>query len=447
MKIYTACFLFLAISIHTTAQESRKISRLTRQMLLSDSVIGNAHIGISIYDTETQNYLYHFNDEKLFIPASNTKFFTLYAGLKYIGDSIKGMYYKIANDTIFILPTGDPTYLHPDFSIHPVHDFLNNSHGKVVMLDDEQYPIPYGKGWAWDDQDESYMPQRSSFPGCGNLLKLEWVKKNNANPNEFQYDLAVMNTDVPEFSITKKTDTSLSYNIIKRTPGTNHFEVTVNNKLQAFTQEIPVETKGLASGFMTLQNSLYRLASLQKASNINRKDFIPYFSQKSDAVFSLMMKRSDNFFAEQTLLMTANEKLGHFNEQDMIDSLLQDDFADIPQRPRWVDGSGLSRYNLFSPNDLVYIINKIQTEFGEERLKSILPTGGIGTLKNYFNADSSFIYAKTGSLSNNYSLCGLLTTKKNKPLIFAVMLNNYVGSSKGIRKLIEAYLHELREKN
>jgi len=447
MNRFATLILSTLFFVTASAQNSKHLSKLTHKILLSDSIVNGAHLGISIYEPETNSYVYTYNAEKNFIPASNTKFFTLYAGMKYLGNNIVGAYYKISNDTIFLLPTGDPTYLHPDYSIHPVHDFLNNNNYKVVMLDDERYPVPYGKGWAWDDQQEDYMPQRSSFPGCGNLLKLEWIKNDNAKPNQFQYDLAVMNTDVPEFSITKKTDTSLSYNFIKRTPGTNHFEVIVNNKLQAFTQEIPVETKGLASGFMTLQNSLYRLASLQKASNINRKDFIPYFSQKSDAVFSLMMKRSDNFYAEQTLLMTANEKLGHFNEQDMIDSLLQHDFAAIPQRPRWVDGSGLSRYNLFSPNDLVYIINKIQTEFGEERLKSILPTGGIGTLKNYFNADSSFIYAKTGSLSNNYSLCGLLTTKKNKPLIFAVMLNNYVGSSKGVRKLIEAYLHELREKN
>jgi len=142
--------------------------------------------------------------------------------------------------------------------------------------------------------------------------------------------------------------------------------------------------------------------------------------------------------------MASNEKLGYMSDEDMIDSLLQNDLNDIPQHPRWVDGSGLSRYNLFSPNDFVYIINKIQNEFGVEKLKNILPTGGTGTLKNYFITDSSFIFAKTGSLSNNYTLSGLMTTKKNKQLIFSVMLNNYQGSSKAVRRLIEGYLHEVR---
>ena len=348
-------FLFATAS----AQNSKNLTKLTNKLLLNDSIINAAHIGISIYEPETNSYLYTYNAEKNFIPASNTKLFTLYAGLKYLGNNIIGAYYKISNDTIYILPTGDPTYLHSDFATHPVHDFLNNSNYKVVLLDDEKYPVPYGKGWAWDDQQEDYMPQRSSFPGCGNLLKLEWIKNNNAKPDEFQYDLAVMNADLPDFKLTKKTDTTLSENTISREAGSNHFTVTTNNKLKTFSQEIPFETFGLQSGFMILQHSLYHLASLQKNNTVNRDNFIPLFSQKTDSVFSLMMHRSDNFYAEQTLLMASNEKLGYMSDKDMIDSLLQNDLNDIPQHPRWVDGSGLSRYNLFSPNDFVYILSLI----------------------------------------------------------------------------------------
>ena len=439
--------IFSLVFIISSCQFSKKITRLTEKQLLSDSIISAAHIGISIYEPATDKFLFNYNAEKNFIPASNTKMFTLYAGMKYLGDSIIGAYYKVSNDSIFILPAGDPTYLHPDFKSQPVHDFLNASNYKVVLMDNGIYPEAYGKGWALDDLQEIYMPQRSAFPGCGNLLRLEWTKKTIINPDEFQYDLAVINTDLPEFSLIKKTDTSLIDNKIIKIPGTNHFEATVNNKSKTFTQEIPFETFGMQSGFTILQHSLYHLATLQKIKNTDCKKFTPIHSQKSDSVFSLMMHRSDNFYAEQTLLMTSNEQLGYMSDRNMIDTLLKNDFKDIPQKPRWVDGSGLSRYNLFSPKDFVYIINKIQNEFGSQRLKNILPTGGTGTLKNYFIEDSSYIYAKTGSLSNNYTLTGILQTSKNKELIFSIMLNNYQGSSKAVRKQIEHYLHELRMKN
>jgi D-alanyl-D-alanine carboxypeptidase/D-alanyl-D-alanine-endopeptidase (penicillin-binding protein 4) len=46
-----------------------------------------------------------------------------------------------------------------------------------------------------------------------------------------------------------------------------------------------------------------------------------------------MMHRSDNFFAEQTLLMASNEKLGFMSDRAMIDTLLKTDLKDIPQNP------------------------------------------------------------------------------------------------------------------
>ena len=430
-------FFFLSANAQLS---KKKIARLTEKTLLSQSILSSAHIGISIYDLEKKEYIYELNPEKYFIPASNTKLFTLYAGMKYLGDSITGAYYRLSNDTIYVLPAGDPTYLHPDFNIHPVHDFLNNSNKKIVVIDNGKDPVPYGKGWAWDDQQENYMPQRSALPGCGNLLHLEWIKKTIINPDEFQYDLAVMNTDIPDFAIEKKTDTGLTENTITRVPGTNHFAVMVNNKLKSFTQDIPFETMGKQAGFMIWQHSLYHMATLEKMSTVDRKDFTPLRSQKSDSVFSMMMHRSDNFYAEQTLLMAANEKLGHMDEKEMIDTLLNSDMTDIPQRPRWVDGSGLSRYNLFSPRDFIYILDKLQREFGMNRLTNILPTGGTGTLKNHFQSDSNFIFAKTGSMSNQFCLSGIFYNESSHPFLFSVMLNNFPGKAAEVRKAVEKYL-------
>ena len=448
LKIILLKYLLGSIVLLSSCRSSRNILKEEiKNDLLKDSLINSGHLGVSIYEPSTGKYIYNYNAEKYFIPASTTKLFTLYGGLKYLGDSIKAFEYKIEKDTLFVLPTGDPTYLHKDFALQPAHDFLNASKLPVVIIDPQSDLTPYGKGWAWDDAQESYMPQRSVLPGYGNVLRLEWIKKTNPIQDSFAYDLAVMNTDLPDFTLTKKTDLSLAENKIVRIPGTNHFTVTVNNKLKSFTQEIPFETYGIQTGAMIYQHSIYHAPTIQQKNKVNIKEFTPKCSQRSDSVFKMMMWRSDNFYAEQTLLMISNKMLGVFNEEQIIDTLLKSDLKDIPQAPRWVDGSGLSRYNLFSPKDFVYIINKMQQNFGVEKLKYILTTGGAGTLKNYFISDSSFIYAKTGSLSNNFSLSGFMTTKKNKQLIFSVMLNNYQGSSKGVRKAIEKYLHEVRMRN
>ena len=42
-----------------------------------------------------------------------------------------------------------------------------------------------------------------------------------------------------------------------------------------------------------------------------------------------------------------------------------------------------------------------------DRMKKILPTGGSGTLKNYYRADSNYVFVKTGSLTGVLCLSGL----------------------------------------
>jgi D-alanyl-D-alanine carboxypeptidase/D-alanyl-D-alanine-endopeptidase (penicillin-binding protein 4) len=169
-------------------------------------------------------------------------------------------------------------------------------------------------------------------------------------------------------------------------------------------------------------------------------------TQPTDSLFKPMMHRSDNFFAEQTLLMASNEHLGFMNDEKIIDTILKLDLKDISQRPKWVDGSGLSRYNLFTPKSFVYLLNKMKNEFGLDRMKNILPTGGEGTLSSYFKKDAGFIYAKTGTLSNNCALSGYLITSKGKLLIFSVLANNYITGATPVRKAVEQFLQQLREK-
>lgn len=112
-----------------------------------------------------------------------------------------------------------------------------------------------------------------------------------------------------------------------------------------------------------------------------------------------------------------------------------------------VDGSGLSRYNLFTPQDFVMILDKMQREFGMNRIREILPTGGEGTLANYYKADSTFLYAKTGTLSGVVALSGFLTTKKGRELIFSVLVNNNQAPAALVRRAVEGFLQNLRKRH
>jgi D-alanyl-D-alanine carboxypeptidase/D-alanyl-D-alanine-endopeptidase (penicillin-binding protein 4) len=134
------------------------------------------------------------------------------------------------------------------------------------------------------------------------------------------------------------------------------------------------------------------------------------------------------------------------NDEKIIDTLLKADFKDLPQKPRWVDGSGLSRYNLFTPQDFVFILNKMKTDFGMGRIQTILPTGNEGTLEGRFVADSNRIFAKTGTLSGVVSLSGFLYTRKNKLLIFSVLVNNHNATATQVRRAAEKFIQGIRNR-
>ena len=420
----------------------KKISKSASQLLLHDSSLTTAHVGISIYEPSTNKYWFNYQGDHYFTPASNTKIPTCYAAMKYLGDSLEGVL-KMENDTaIFILPTGDPTLLHPDFKRQPVIDFLQKATKKIYTTDLQWKEEPLGAGWSWDDYNDSYMAERSPLPVYGNIIK--WTQETDGTDPSVVYS-------TPEVNWQVDFDTVQSNNFfVQRSVAENHFKIT-EGKEKLKEQEVPFVTNGISAALELLPDTIHKTISLAKPETYQRQflgktlQATVIHSQPTDSVLKPMMHVSDNFFAEQLLLMLADKFDIPMSDERVIDTLLKTDFKDLPQKPRWADGSGLSRYNLFSPMDLVFIINKMKNEFSMERIKNIFPTGNEGTLTNYYIAESGYIFAKTGSLSGVIALSGFLYTRKNKLLIFSVLVNNHNSSGTKVRRAVEKFIEKIRD--
>jgi D-alanyl-D-alanine carboxypeptidase/D-alanyl-D-alanine-endopeptidase (penicillin-binding protein 4) len=207
-------------------------------------------------------------------------------------------------------------------------------------------------------------------------------------------------------------------------------------------REVPFFTGGLDAAVELLRDTLG--LKVEQAKFYRNKNYRPVYSQPVDSVLKPMMHRSDNFFAEQMLMMVGQQLTGEMNDAKATDTLLKTIYADLPQKPRWADGSGLSRYNLFSPDDFVMILDKMRNDFGMDRIRNIFATGGEGTISSYYKSDSSFIYGKTGTLSGVVAFSGFLYTKKGKLLIFSTLVNNHNRSATEVRRTIEKFLQGIR---
>jgi D-alanyl-D-alanine carboxypeptidase/D-alanyl-D-alanine-endopeptidase (penicillin-binding protein 4) len=243
-----------------------------------------------------------------------------------------------------------------------------------------------------------------------------------------------------------KTDTTIRTFKVERDKCENVFHVTEGPENYK-EQSVPFIVNGIQSSLELLKDTIGKQVLISNNFRVPVPQPAVIWSQPADSLLRPMMYRSDNFFAEQLLLMVSAEKLGIMSDALIIDSILRSDLATLTPRPVWVDGSGLSRYNLFTPHNFIGILDRMQNEFGMDRIKAVFPTGDSGTLKGYYLKDNGNIYAKTGSMSGVLALSGYLYTKKNKLLLFSVLINNYNGVFSVARRKLEKFLQEVRNSN
>ena len=418
----------------------KQIGKSAKEEVLDNKALLAAHVGICIFDPAENKYLYNYQGDKYFVPASNTKIPTCYAAMKYLGDSLAGFLIKEVTDTIWIKPNGDPTFLHGEFGNQKLFNNLKNSSKNIYIVYNSRDNVEeYGNGWSWNDYQEPYMAERTVMPVYGNLISFQ-ISQNSLLVTPpilrkpfFEEPMIQLMGAGDKFSVIRENDE----NKFRFWRSSSSFK----------NDQIPFKTKNGVTNFEFLRDTLNKVKDkIGFGLSLSFTGYNKCHTQPTDSLLKPMMHRSDNFFAEQSLLMVSNEMLGVMNDAKIIDTILKTDFKDLPQKPRWADGSGLSRYNLFTPQDFVAILNKMKNEFGMERIKVVFPTGGEGTISSYYKADSGYIYAKTGTLSGVVAFSGYLYTKKGKLLIFSTLVNNHQASATDVRRAVEKFLQGVRNK-
>jgi serine-type D-Ala-D-Ala carboxypeptidase/endopeptidase (penicillin-binding protein 4) len=389
------------------------------------------HTGFMLYDLEKKTAVYSFNSEKYFTPASNTKIFTFYASLRILGDSVPALKYVERNDSLIFWGTGDPSFLYRyTFNNGKLYNFLAGAKNDLYFSSSNFYATHFGPGWAWDDYNDYYSPERSPFPVYGNILTLKRLGTNfTITPRYFQ----------KQFSVGKRMERErvvrdLHGNSVKYHPGTGR----TKNPPE---WDVPFHVSDDLVAEL-LSDTLKRIVKISRSRQPPLA--VPLYSIPTDSLYKVMMQESDNFIAEQLLLMCADVVRDSLETKVAIDYAMENFLTDLPDKPIWVDGSGLSRYNLFTPRSIVKLWEKIFSLVPRERLFALLATGGgNGTLKNWFKADQQYIFGKTGSLSNNHSLSGFLVTRKGKLLIFSFMNNNFAAPMSQVRKNMQEILYNI----
>jgi D-alanyl-D-alanine carboxypeptidase/D-alanyl-D-alanine-endopeptidase (penicillin-binding protein 4) len=389
------------------------------------------YTGFALFDISANKTVFEFNSDKYFTPASNTKVFTFYSALKLLGDSIPAFKYEERNDSLIIWGTGDPSFLNRNVHYSPnAFSFLQSSSRKLFVSTATFQTTAFGSGWAWDDYNDYYSAERSALPIYGNTMLIE---ENGANvkvtPNYFGQFVSYVKDD-EEGTVVRNVDSNI---------------LTIHRPVRhGLKREVPARiTPDLVA----------RLLSDTLGKPVNVLTMLPgngtrtFYNAPADSVYKVMMQESDNFMAEQLLLVCAATLSDTLSPERTIEHMKKEYFRDFPDAAFWVDGSGLSRYNLFTPRTIVALWKKIYAEVPRDRLFQLLAIGGkAGTIKNYYKAPKPYIFGKTGSLSNNHCLSGYLVTQSGKTLIFSFMNSNFTVATAEVRTNMQRILNLIYEK-
>jgi len=382
----------------------------------------NQFTGIYIYDVNADKEVYNYNGDKYFTPASNTKIFTLFTGLTMLPDSIPAFKYSVNKDTITIQGTGDPTFLHNYFKDSTAIKMINN-YAKANIIIENIIDKRFGPGWAWEDFDSYFSPERSAFPMYGNVITVQNEDSIVVQPAYYQQKIKV-------------TD-----NFYGRDEYKNNFYFRKDRKTET---EIPmlIDSTQIAA----LWNEIApNKVSVIKSSEI--KPSIIAYSVLSDSLYRRMMEVSDNFLAEQVLVLASSTLSDTLSSSNARKYMLENELKDLKQQPRWVDGSGLSRYNLFSPISFVEVLSKLYKMIPQERLFYLFPVGGeFGTIKNWYaGTNKPYVFAKTGTVGNNHNVSGYLLTNAGKVLVFSFMNNHFKKTNDEIKTQMQNTFEWLRD--
>ena len=408
--------------LFSSCQLIQKNSLKTHVKKISNEVanLPKSFTGLSVYDLDQNKYLLQINDEYYFTPASNTKILTLAAYLNLHLTNIPSFRYQKQKNQLHLISLGDPTFLHPEFEEQPGYTSLISVLSDTLILHPPLTPTPhFGPGWSWDDYNYYFQLERSWMPIFGNRVNVQSSMGTvTVSPSFFTPYVnfeAVKKYRDPDYNIFNYPIESLSEN------KNNYAAFKINNEL----------IKKLLMDTLPTNVILGPAEALSKGTLIQGPLVTP--------ILKKMMFKSDNFLAEQ-LLINAQRVEGYETQKAYLNHLKSTLFASLPDPLFWVDGSGLSVYNMNTPRNFVKALEIIYTMIPWDEIIELFP--------NKFsdeNLDNSFVYAKTGTLRHNQALSGYLITQSGRKLAFSFMSNHYTVPPSQIRAETKKILLHIRD--
>jgi D-alanyl-D-alanine carboxypeptidase/D-alanyl-D-alanine-endopeptidase (penicillin-binding protein 4) len=422
--------------------------------------------------------LYEKNAEKEFVPASNMKLVTASVALEALGPEYRWRTSFLAGGRVtggvlhgplVVRGSGDPTlsarfYPDPRAALRAWADSLRahgitRIEGGIVGVDSAFAPPTLGAGWAWDDLDAYYAAEFGALQFNEGAIDVQVIPSRTVG----RPAIVVLGPPTQYVTVDNRTTTAAAGSPV-------HLDVArdpVGPGIRV-SGVVPADTPFVVESVAVRDPTAYFLAvlreTLREAGVAVEGQALPadewprerpaespiftYASPPLREVLPGMLKPSQNWIAETLLRTVGRERRGEGSAraaEAVVDSTFRS--WGLPAEDlRLADGSGLSRYDLVTPELLVGILAHMRGSPNWELWYASLPVGGEdGTLRSRMAEPPlrGNVHAKTGTLTGVRSLSCYVTTAAGEPLVFSFLVNNHLRSAAAVDRVVDAAVRRL----
>lgn len=431
--------------------------------ILSDQRLAGAHAGVVVRSAETGETLYSRGAQDRLLPASNNKLFSSVAAMEALGPDHRfttsvlsdgDRQGPVLQGDLYLKGGGDPTMLEADYqqlATQLADSGLRLVTGRLIADDSWFDGVRLGTSWAWDDEPYYYSAQIASLTVSPNTdydagtVIVETTPAAAGTRPATRVNPETGYVQIDNRAVTGAPGSAETISVERR-HGTN--TIVVSGSIPAggaTTRDWATvwEPAGYAADVFRRALAGHGVQVLgETAPGTTPSGASTLAEHRSMTLTELMvpfLKLSNNGHAEVLLKAMGRQERGQGSWSAGIAVANQRLVAlgVSAGSYRMVDGSGLSRMDMLNAEQLTSLLLAARGEPWFDRWYAALPIAGEpdrfvgGTLRNRMRNTpaAANVHAKTGSLTGVTALSGYVTAANGEPLVFSIVLNNYLSAS------------------
>lgn len=466
------CFFILSFPFPSYSTEKETQSPSFEQHLnarietLIQQKLPHAQVGILLQDAKTGQLLYSRRVHENFLPASTTKLLSTTAALLKLGPDFRFetnvkinpnqlKQGKLQGDLI-IQFKGDPSFTTENL-LNLIKNIKNAGIKEIngdILIDNTYYSgLLHSLGTSWDSLPWAYAAPATAIilnenkvnlvltpsKTIGEKASLTLAPEETSNKINISNDIiSVTESEAKELcqvSIETNSQNEITaYGCWPSKETSDPISVAIQNPALLARQWI---LEGIKKENIKLKGQITLGGSAAELKTIASHTSKPLFD-----LIKIVLQDSNNIYAD-----SITKTLGHHQFEKgsfatgvlSIKEILSKNLGIDTSTIKLQDGSGLSRYNAFSPYHLAKLLRGMYHHtYFNQYYKPAFPTSGeTGLLSHRMKTFdlNGHVQAKTGTMTGTSSLAGYMTSNNKQDRIFVIMINQATIDPKELKNI------------